>query len=242
MIRIGTAGWSIPRTAAALLPGEGSHLERYARTLNCAEINSSFYRPPRPATWTRWADSVPQDFRFAVKAPKTITHEAKLQPEPALLSDFLAGARLLGPKLGPLLFQLPPKLAFGEPIATAFFKHLRDTSDEAAVLEPRHPSWFTPEVTELLAAFQIARAAADPARVPEAALPGGYSALRYYRLHGSPRIYYSPYQLEYLATLTQTINADTQATETWVIFDNTASGAALGNALTLSNLVRTPLA
>ena len=121
MVRIGTAGWSIPKTAAALFPGEGSHLERYARVLNCAEINSSFYRPPMASTWVKWAAAVPAGFQFSVKAPKAISHEAQLMGTGALLRQFLSAASLLGEALGPILFQLPPKLAFDEGRARAFF-------------------------------------------------------------------------------------------------------------------------
>lgn len=235
MTRIGTAGWSIPRAVADSFPGEGPHLARYARVLPCAEINSSFYRPPLPTTWTRWAATVPAGFVFSVKAPKAITHEAALAPEPGVLEHFLAGAILVGGKLGPILFQLPPKQAFDATIAERFFKYFRTQYSGPAALEPRHATWFAPEASALLAAHQIARVAADPARVPEAAHPGGWHGLRYYRLHGSPRIYYSPYEHDYLTRLA----ADCLAhPNTWVIFDNTASGAAAANALTLSEITR----
>ena len=74
--RIGCAGWSIHKDAAAAFPVEGSHLERYARVFPAVEINSSFYRPHKPETYARWADSVPDGFRFAVKVPRAITHGA----------------------------------------------------------------------------------------------------------------------------------------------------------------------
>ena len=233
MTRIGTAGWSIPRASAESFPGKGPHLARYARILPFAEINSSFYRPPLPATWTRWAATVPAGFLFSVKAPRSITHEAALAPAPGLLEDFLTGAHLLGDKLGPILFQLPPKQAFDPTTAERFLKNLRTRYSGTAALEPRHATWFTPEVSALLAAYEIARVAADPARVPEAALPGGWPGLRYYRLHGSPRIYYSPYEHDFLTRLA---NDFKHHPNTWVIFDNTASGAAAANALSLAQI------
>src|SRR3954471_23178443 len=76
-INIGTAGWSIPRDVADRFLADGSALERYASRFPVAEINSSFHRSHRPSTWERWAESVPADFRFSVKVPKTITHQAK---------------------------------------------------------------------------------------------------------------------------------------------------------------------
>jgi uncharacterized protein YecE (DUF72 family) len=75
---IGTAGWGLDRRYAAHFPEAGSHLERYSRALNAAEINSSFHRPHRRSTYERWAASVPAEFRFSVKLPKTITHERRL--------------------------------------------------------------------------------------------------------------------------------------------------------------------
>src|SRR5690349_10468566 len=89
-VRIGTAGWSIPKPHAGHFPTAGSHLERYGAVLDAVEINSSFYRPHRPATYERWAASVPEDFRFAVKVPKAITHERRLDGADDLLDRFLS--------------------------------------------------------------------------------------------------------------------------------------------------------
>jgi uncharacterized protein YecE (DUF72 family) len=237
MIYIGTAGWSIPKQYAAELPHTGTHLERYSQTLPCAEINSSFYRPHRLSTWEKWAASVPDGFRFSVKAPKTITHEAKLACTPEQLKIFLTEVKGLADKLGPILFQLPPKSAFNPAVAKTFFALLRDLHSGPVVFEPRHPTWFTAEAADLLQQFQIARVAADPAPVPEAATPGGWNNLIYYRLHGSPRMYYSAYGEPYLQSLAATITHQRKTAEVWCIFDNTASGAALGDVMTLQRLL-----
>jgi uncharacterized protein YecE (DUF72 family) len=234
--RIGTAGWSIPKQYVREFPQTGTHLERYSQILSCAEINSSFYRSHRLSTWEKWAESVPVNFRFAVKAPKAITHELNLVCGPEPLKTFLAEVEILGTKLGPILFQLPPKSAFNAAVAEAFFTLLRNLHSGATVLEPRHPSWFAAEANCLLEKFQIARVAADPARIPAAATPGGWNQLLYCRLHGSPRMYYSAYPEIYLQRLAATI-AQQQTKEVWCIFDNTASGAALGNAQTLRRLL-----
>src|SRR4051794_10397874 len=111
-VRIGTAGWSIPKAYAAPFPPSGSHLERYGAVFNAVEINSSFYRPHRIATYERWAATVPEDFRFAIKVPKSVTHERRLKDTGDLLDQFVSEVTGLGPKLGPLLVQLPPSLAF----------------------------------------------------------------------------------------------------------------------------------
>ncbi|MGF9761847.1 DUF72 domain-containing protein [Microvirga sp. 0TCS3.31] len=238
-IRIGTAAWSIPKEHAAPFPVAGSHLERYGAVLNAVEINTSFYRPHRTATYERWAASVPEDFRFAVKVPKAITHEHRLKDVSALLDRFLSEAGGLGPTLGPLLVQLPPSLTFQAGIADRFLGELRSRVRGGIVCEPRHASWFTPEVEALLAELRIARVAADPAPVAGADEPGGWRGLSYYRLHGSPRIYYSAYSAGYLAAVAEVLSRDAAAgVETWCIFDNTAAFAATGDALTTRNLVQ----
>jgi uncharacterized protein YecE (DUF72 family) len=256
-MRIGTAGWTLPKLHAhhfreAVATEKLSHLERYASALSCVEINSSFHRPHQRKTWERWAASTPEDFRFAVKIPKAITHEAKLTNSGALLKTFLEQASGLGGKLGPLLVQLPPKLVFDEGLAHEFFTTLRELhpgDDPAAeqnsiVLEPRHASWFTPVVDRLLRSFEIARVAADPAKgSPLAAAPGGWRGLRYYRLHGAPRTYYSDYSAAFLQSFAKKLHAEQQAhpAPTWSIFDNTALGHATANALQLQQLCSTVL-
>ncbi len=238
-IRIGTAAWSIPKEHSAPFPAAGSHLERYGAVLNAVEINSSFYRPHRTATYERWAESVPEDFRFAVKVPKAITHERRLKDMGDLLDRFLSEAGGLGPKLGPLLVQLPPSLRFEQGLADRFLGDLRSRVDGGIVCEPRHVTWFTPEVEALLDELRIARVAADPAPVPRADEPGGWRGLSYYRLHGSPKIYYSAYSAEYLAAIAEVLVRDAATgVETWCIFDNTAAFAATPNALDVLDRVR----
>jgi uncharacterized protein YecE (DUF72 family) len=234
---IGTAGWTLPKPHVAAFPTEGSHLERYAQVFGCVEINSSFHRPHMRKTWERWAASTPESFRFAVKVPKAITHTAKLVNAGALLQGFLEQATGLGEKLGPLLTQLPPSLAFDEGTAHEFFTTLRELHTGSAVVEPRHASWFTPEVDRFLRGFEVARVAADPAKSsPRAARPGGWQGLRYFRLHGAPRTYYSEYSEEFLAEFSETLRK--VKVETWVVFDNSALGHATGNALRLRELIQ----
>lgn len=234
---VGTAGWTIPKTAAEGFPGAGTHLQRFARALPAAEINSSFYRPHRPSTYAKWAASVPAEFRFAVKVPKEITHTRRLGEVGAIeepLAGFLAEAGALGDRLGPLLVQLPPSLALVPAVAGRFFAALRERVGGAVVCEPRHPSWFEAAGQALLAKFEVARVAADPALGPAAARPGGWDGLVYYRLHGSPTIYRSPYAPAYLDALARTLTQHRAAgTPVWCIFDNTAEGAAAADALRL---------
>lgn len=235
-VHLGTAGWNIRREHAHRFSSEGTHLARYASLFNAVEINSCFYRPHRLSTYERWSASVPEDFRFAVKLPKVITHESRLAGAVPALERFLGETSGLGAKLGPILVQLPPSFAFDAAIASSFFADLRTRFNGDVVFEPRHESWFTDDVEAMLTEHKVARVAADPARVPRAAEPGGYGRIVYVRLHGSPRIYYSAYPMEFLARVSQTIEEKTaQGICTWCIFDNTALGAATSDALTVKS-------
>jgi uncharacterized protein YecE (DUF72 family) len=231
---VGTAGWSIARSEAEHFPAEGTTLERYAAVFGGLEINSSFHRSHRASTWQRWADSVPADFRFSAKLPKTITHQKKLVDCGELLAAFIEEVAPLGDKLAVLLVQLPPKLALDTAVAEAFFARLKAGSRATIACEPRHPSWFEADADALLAGLEVARVAADPAVVPEAAKPGGWRGFEYWRLHGSPVIYRSAYGPERLAPIAAALTeAAAGGRSAWCMFDNTASSAATGDALWL---------
>lgn len=237
-MNIGTAGWAVPRDIADRFESDGSALSRYSGRLQAVEINTSFHRPHRRTTYARWAASVPDEFRFAVKLPKTISHALRLRNCSEPLERFLGEISGLGPKLGPVLVQLPPSLPFEASAADAFFNDLRSRHGGAVACEPRHPTWFEDTAERLLIAWKVARVAADPARYPQAADPGGWPGLVYFRLHGSPRTYYSSYEPTYLANLAEKLAA--MPVETWCIFDNTASGAAGVNALDLASYRANP--
>jgi uncharacterized protein YecE (DUF72 family) len=237
-ILIGCAGWTLPADLRHEFPDGDSHLQRYARVFPASEINSSFHRPHRPSTYQRWADSVPPGFAFSAKVPKAITHVARLVQAEAALDAFLAEARTLGERLQCLLVQLPPSLAFDAQVAATFFAALRERHAGPVALEPRHASWFTPEVDAWLAERRIARVLADPVRHGAGQAPGGWPGLVYLRLHGSPRMYYSSYDTHVLEALARRIQAAAQeGADVWCVFDNTAGQAAAGNALTLQRLL-----
>lgn len=231
LTRLGCAGWSISRDAAADFPGADSHLQRYARVLNAVEINSSFYKPHQPATYARWADSVPDDFRFSVKLPRSITHERRLADAAEPLARFADEAGTLGAKLGCVLVQLPPSLTLDLSTAEPMLQQLRSHFSCMLACEARHPSWFGANATALLQAHGVVRVIADP----PAGQPGPYvptTEQAYIRLHGSPRIYYSSYADAYLHSVADWL----RARDGWCIFDNTASGAAILNALRLQTI------
>lgn len=226
-VRVGTAGWAIPRAVRGAFAVSGSGLERYAARFSCVEINSSFYRAHRPATYERWAAAVPEAFSFAVKVPKTITHERRLIDAAEPLERFLDETAALGPKRGVLLIQLPPSLAYDARVAGEFFEALRLRYVGQAVCEPRHASWLSDAANRTLQSVAVARVAADPP-LAGASEPGGFSGFRYFRWHGSPRRYYDAYGRERIRAMARLAAPDAS---TWCIFDNTASGAATTDAL-----------
>jgi uncharacterized protein YecE (DUF72 family) len=245
MIYVGTAGWSIPRGAAERLRGDGSHLARYARVFPCVEINTSFYREHSRETYARWASQTPAHFRFAVKIPQTISHENQLRRARAPLMDFLAQVKGLRNKLGPLLLQLPPSLQFHPRSVRVFFSLLRDCHEGSVVCEPRHISWFEDRANALMSSYKVVRVAADPAVHSNAFTPSGYietgrgrAGVVYYRLHGAPRKYWSSYSEEFLNALADQLSSHRRSQKVWCVFDNTASGAAMTNALQLQVSVK----
>ncbi len=236
-VRVGTAGWSIPRAATSRFDSAGTHLERYSRRFDCAEINSSFHRPHADTTYAKWRANTPAAFRFAVKIPRSITHDLKLQRARESFTTFLAQTDGLAEKRGPLLLQLPPSLAFDRPVVTRFLNMVRRVYAGPMVCEPRHATWFSPLVASLLERYRISRVAADPPPVPEATTPAGWAGVAYFRLHGSPRTYWSRYDENAIAGLAAAVGGITTAEQVWCVFDNTASGAAIENAWELRERV-----
>jgi uncharacterized protein YecE (DUF72 family) len=202
---------------------------------SCVEVNSTFYRQHRTKTWGKWAAETPNDFRFSVKAPKTITHENTLQAVEQLLRDFFEQIKSLEEKTGPILFQLPPSSVFDPVIVEQFVALLRTLYQGQIAFEPRNKIWFDSAPEALFRKFCIARVAADPqAGSPAAAEPGGDTDLVYYRLHGSPHTYYSKYEDDFLAALATKVKRRRDA---WIIFDNTAVSNAYCDALTFQGFV-----
>ena len=223
---VATAAWSIPKTVADRFPKTGGGLERYAAVFNGVEINSTFYRHHQKTTFARWANAVPAQFRFAVKVSREITHEARLRNIAALFDRFVDEVSTLDARLGPLLCQLPPSLSFDAGEADAAFTTMRRIFAGMVVLEPRHGSWASQSACALLKVHAIDRVMADPA--PVWPLSSFHETPRYVRLHGVPKIYYSSYSDTEIHAFAERLNPGS-----WCVFDNTASGAAIENALTM---------
>ena len=238
-LHVGTAGWQLPKSLR-VEPSDDPQLLRYARLFNAVEINSTFYRPHQLKTFVRWASLVPDHFRFAVKMHKEVTHGQRLadiRPAQAFLDMISA----LGEKLGPVLVQLPPSLAWST-VAEDFLAALREVYDGAVVLEARHPSWYSHDAQSVLKANAISGVAADPPLLTDELRPSGHPSPVYFRLHGSPRVYWSSYSDAFLENLTAQVVEELQAKrEVWVIFDNTAAGAGATDALRLKGMVEQAL-
>ncbi len=234
---VGCAGWAIPGADKAAFPAEGSHLERYAQRFGAVEINSSFYRPHRSATYARWAACVPAAFRFCVKLPRTITHEAGLRDADGLVREFAAQAGALGTNLGCVLVQLPPKLDFDPALAARFFALMQSEFSCSIACEARHPGWFEDSASALLEQRGVIRVIADPPKGQQGPHQPTAETI-YVRLHGAPRIYYSSYGDDYLDELAGNMIQHGQAGRTvWAMFDNTASGASVPNALRVQGAI-----
>ncbi len=252
MIRVGISGWRYaPWRGVFYPPGLPQRLElaHAAGKLSSVEVNGSFYSLQRPSSWRSWSAQVPDDFLFAVKGPRFITHMKKLVDVEAPLGTFLAsGVLSLGDKLGPLLWQLPPNLGFHPDRLAAFFDLLpRRTSDAAAfagahhdadklkepadttspvdrplrhVLEARHPSFRTPTFCELLRAHDIGMVVADSAGTWPM-FDEVTSDLVHVRLHGDTELYASGYGEAALDRWAAKVRAwDAAGLDVLVYFDN----------------------
>jgi uncharacterized protein YecE (DUF72 family) len=240
-IRVGIAGWSLPLPLRQSRYRKQPLLEQYARRFDAVEINSSFYRPHRFATYQRWAASVPPEFRFSVKLPRLITHDNRLVGCVRDLVEFMGCVDGLGEKLGVWLVQLPPSAVLERQAARKFFAAMRRTSSHPIACEPRHRSWFTASADEIFAECDVTRVLADP-------IPAGCEVqsqrnrgFAYLRLHGSPRMYYSPYSTADLqCRRTLLMPPHSGEFSAWCIFDNTAGGAAWKDAQAMQRLLRSP--
>ena len=232
---VGTAGWAIPKAMRAEFfePGEvkPNHLKAYSARLTGIEINSSFYKDHQPATYAKWASATPEGFRFSIKLAKRFTHIQKLEVESRELKTMIEGTRELGEKFGVFLIQLPPKLVFNSEIAETFFATFRELFDGDIAIEARNQTWAEREATQVLEEYSVARVIADPNRIGKAP-PIRSAKLCYFRLHGSPKVYYSDYTQEQLEFWRAEFKKEMRGKDSaWCIFDNTALGAATANAL-----------
>ncbi|MBO0810900.1 MAG: DUF72 domain-containing protein [Microlunatus sp.] len=270
MIRVGISGWTYPPWRGTFYPKGLAHKKELAYAaglLNSIEINGTFYALQRPSSFTLWREQVPDDFIFAVKGGRFITHMKKLRdPEPSLANFFASGVLALGPKLGPLLWQLPPDLGYDPTRLTDFFSALPRTHAEAAALGGRHDdrltedrtflvpelpdrplqhalevrndSFKTRELLDLLHDHRIAIVIADTAgRWPQ--IEEVTTDFCYLRLHGADELYVSGYTPEGLDSWASKIrNWSAGVQDVYVYFDNDAKVRSPYDAMALQERLR----
>ncbi|MGH4026235.1 MAG: DUF72 domain-containing protein [Pseudonocardiaceae bacterium] len=262
---MGTSGWVYPPWRGTFYPAglpQRRELEYLSRRVNSIEINSSFYSLQRPESYQGWAAQTPDDFVFAVKGSRFITHMKKLRDVHTPLANFFAsGVLALGPKLGPLLWQLPPTLAFEPDRLGAFLELLPRTSTAAAALaehhderlddrawtrtdaerpirhalEVRHPSYRDPALVELLRSHDVALVVADTAGTWPY-FDDVTADFVYVRLHGDAELYVSGYTDEALTVWAERIRSWPH--EVFVYFDNDVKVRAPVDAISLAERLR----
>jgi len=236
-IHIGTSGWHYPHWKGPFYPPQlvarrmlGFYAERFATV----EINNSFYRLPAAETFARWRDAVSPGFVFAVKASRYLTHMKKLKEAAGALSELLDRAEVLDDRLGPLLFQLPPRWHSNPQRLAAFLEHMPPGFHCA--FEFRDPSWFCDEVYQVLcdagAAFCIFELAGEQSPLVITA------DWVYVRLHGPAGAYQGSYGDEALAAWAGRIRQwQSEGREVFFFFDNDQAGYAATDALRLNALI-----
>ncbi|OLY92081.1 Uncharacterized conserved protein YecE, DUF72 family [Cnuella takakiae] len=231
---IGCSGFSYKEWKDKFYPkglATGKWFEYYCQHFNCVELNVTFYRFPQVTTLQGWHRRSPEGFRFAAKAPRTITHYKKFKEAHTEVADFYKVLQYgLAEKLGAVLFQTPPSFAFSEENLANIISHLNP--EVTNVVEFRHESWWQPEVWEQLQANNIVVSGTSYPGLPDT-LPEQQTTA-YYRLHGVPHLYHSPYTEPYIRKVAGRVSG---AQKAFVFFDNTASGAAIQNAQYLQELV-----
>lgn len=237
-IRIGTSGWQYRHWRKTFYPeklGRGGWLAHYATIFNSVELNASFYRLPEADDIHRWCESTPVEFRFAVKAPRSITHFKKLKNCESLLQTLIGRLSAFGNRLGPVLFQLPPRWRCNARRLGDFLAML--PRDAAFAFEFRDSSWHCEEVYALLRAHRAAFCIFD--------LDGKQSALEtpgdfvYVRLHGPRSAYAGNYRAPVLRTWSgRAFGWQRKNKDVYIYFDNDERAYSAKNARRMLRMMR----
>ncbi|GAB2841160.1 DUF72 domain-containing protein [Lentzea nigeriaca] len=236
MIRVGTSGWRYPEWRDGFYRGipQRRWLSHLARHFGTIEINGSFYRLQPPSSYQKWAAETPDDFLFAVKGSRLITHHKRLRHIEDALQNFTSSLAL-GTKQGPILWQLPSTLRFDPAVLKDFLAALPPGRH---AFEPRHESFRTDAYFDLLQQHNVAHVVSDAPTFP--CIEAVTADFAYIRLHGHDELYISSYSDEQLDEWASKIRDWDR--DTFVYFDNTMKGAAPGNAQKLAQRLGVPLA
>ena len=238
LLRIGTSGWNYNHWREKFYPADiakSKWLEFYSDHFNTVEVNATFYRLPKPKTFENWYERTPENFKWAVKASKYITHTKRLIDTEEPVKRLYQSLQIMKEKTGPILFQLPPSLAFEKERFQAFCKDLRPICRH--VLEIRHDSWIDDGVFKILEENNIALCISDTAgRYPYCeALTADFI---YIRLHGSKQLYASEYSEAELQSWAKKIREWNR--DTYIYFDNDQDANAIKNAERLKQILASP--
>jgi len=232
---LGTSGWSYAGWRERFYP-EGlpqrEWLPFYSQHFNTVEINMTFYRYPKPQTLKGWLNKVPEEFKFTLKANRQITHLKRIKNVKGEIRYFYILADSLRPKLGCILFQLPPSLTLDLDLLEEFLQTLSPRYKN--VIEFRHESWYTDEVYYLLKSFNVIFCTVSSTKVPKTAVKTAESC--YFRFHGLTGGYRHSYSEEELANWAELIKS-TQAEECYVYFNNDYKAYAVQNCQMLKRLL-----
>ena len=235
---IGCSGWHYEHWRGPYYPRglpKSQWLRFYARQFTTVELNSSFYRLPSEKSFTTWREATPDDFVFAVKVSRFVTHIKRLRDSGSEVEKFLSRAGLLGEKLGPVLYQLPPNMKRNDEVLRSFVSSL--PLEYQHVVEFRHESWIDDAVFDILRDYKIGLCVFD---MPGSSCPFvATSDYAYVRLHGSAGLYSSCYSGEELSQWAQGIaRLGRNLKATYIYFNNDAEAFAVKNAMALRNLLR----
>ena len=235
-IYIGTSGWNYGHWKDVFYPptyAKSTWLQFYAQNFTTVEVNATFYRLPKPETFENWRQTTPEGFLWAVKANRYIAHIKRLRDSGEALEKFFSAARTLKEKFGPVLFQLPPGLAFDEDTLDEFCENLEKYNHSSA-LEVRHKSWLNDSVLTKLEEHGVAFCISDTAGLYpyEEAVTADFI---YIRLHGSRKLYASDYREDELQAWAKKIRQWKR--DTYIYFDNDFGGYAPKNATRLKEIL-----
>lgn len=236
-IHIGTSGWHYKHWKGAFYPKDLPNerlLEHYLKHFDTAEVNNTFYQLPRKETFAKWRDSVPERFLFSVKGSRYITHMKKLKDPEQPLANFIAGIKMLGDKLGPIIFQLPPHWRLNIERLRGFLRTLPEGHRYA--FEFRDESWFEKETEEALRDRGAAFCIYDFERRQS---PHSVTAdFVYVRLHGPDGAYQGKYDDQTLKRWAEDFSSWVKGgKEVFCYFDNDEKGYAPQNALKLKEFI-----
>ncbi|TWW01636.1 DUF72 domain-containing protein [Chitinophaga pinensis] len=240
-IHIGTSGWSYKHWREIFYPPDlkpTEYLSFYAGHFQTAEINTSFYHLPKPATVEKWTDTVNTRFHFCPKISRFITHIKKLNDPEDTLPRFFDVFDPVHKHLGPVLIQLPATLGFHEDKVSHFFGVLKEYKGYSFAIEPRHESWLQDNAIALLEKYRIAFVIAESGkRWPY----GEFVTARhiYIRFHGPDGSYATSYSHKTLEKYAEKMrNWKEEGHTVWVFFNNDVHGYAIENANTLIDMTK----